>query len=172
MNATPRRSIRARRTADDRGAALVEFALVFPFLALILFGIIEFGLAMNDYQSLRQAAREGAREAVVGNFSGGRTDCALEPTPAQQLVCLTKARAGTDDMAVRVAVTEGGEAGEYGSVAVCVAKRLSSYTGLMQPFINGRVLSSSIEMRIEREIELSDFAETPPAGTTWEQLCR
>lgn len=171
MNATPRRPIRRCRTADDRGAALVEFALIFPFLALILFGIIEFGLAMNDYQSLRQAAREGAREAVVGNYSGGRSDCALEPTPAQQLVCLTKARAGTNEMAVRVVVVEGTEAGEYGSVEVCVAKRLRSYTGLMQPFIDGRVLSSSIEMRTEREIDLADFAEPPPAGTTWEHLC-
>ena len=45
-----------RRSAGDRGAALVEFAIVMPLLFLILFGIIEFGIAFNDYQSIRQGA--------------------------------------------------------------------------------------------------------------------
>jgi Flp pilus assembly protein TadG len=50
---------------DDRGAAAVEFALVLPLLLLILFGIIEFGRAWSVKQTLTDAAREGARIAVV-----------------------------------------------------------------------------------------------------------
>jgi Flp pilus assembly protein TadG len=54
---------RGRR--DERGAAAVELALVMPILVLILFGIIEFARAWNVRQTLTDAAREGARIAVV-----------------------------------------------------------------------------------------------------------
>lgn len=49
----------------DRGASLVEFALVLPLLTLFLFGIIEFGIAYNKKQTVNSAAREGARTAAV-----------------------------------------------------------------------------------------------------------
>jgi Flp pilus assembly protein TadG len=62
------RMIRKRiRWRDDRGAAAVEFALVMPILLLLLFGIIEFARAWNVRQTLTDAAREGARIAVVHN---------------------------------------------------------------------------------------------------------
>lgn len=50
---------------DERGAAMVEFALVVPLLLLLIFGIAEFGRAWNINQTLADAAREGARRAVV-----------------------------------------------------------------------------------------------------------
>jgi hypothetical protein len=55
-----------RRTPRDRGTAAVEFALVLPVLLFILFGIIDFGRALNAQIVLTQAAREGARLAAVG----------------------------------------------------------------------------------------------------------
>jgi Flp pilus assembly protein TadG len=54
------------RGAQDRGAAAVEFALVLPLLLLLVFGIIDFGLALSDQITLTQAAREGARLAALG----------------------------------------------------------------------------------------------------------
>ncbi len=54
------------RVARDRGAAAVEFALVLPLLLLIVFGIIDFGRALNAQITLTQAAREGARLAALG----------------------------------------------------------------------------------------------------------
>jgi len=45
----------------DRGAAVVEFALLLPALLLLVFGIIDFGRALNAQITLTQAAREGAR---------------------------------------------------------------------------------------------------------------
>ena len=47
--------------AKDRGAAVVEFALLLPVLLLLLFGIIDFGRALNAQITITQAAREGAR---------------------------------------------------------------------------------------------------------------
>ena len=55
----------ARLRRAEEGQALVEFALVVPFLLLFLVGIVEFGRAWNLHQVLTDAAREGARKAVV-----------------------------------------------------------------------------------------------------------
>jgi Flp pilus assembly protein TadG len=50
---------------DQRGTALVEFALVAFPLFLILFGIIDFGRALNYYNDMTQLAGQGARFAAV-----------------------------------------------------------------------------------------------------------
>jgi len=50
---------------NQRGAALVEFAIVVLLLFTLLFGIIEFGLIIKDYLTVSQAAREGARCASL-----------------------------------------------------------------------------------------------------------
>jgi Flp pilus assembly protein TadG len=55
--------------ASDRGSAAVEFALLLPVLLLLLFGVIDFGRAINAQITLTQAAREGARLASVGQSS-------------------------------------------------------------------------------------------------------
>src|SRR5580704_13840340 len=53
----------------DRGAAAVEFALCLPILLLLVFGIIDFGRALNAQITLTQAAREGVRLAALGYTS-------------------------------------------------------------------------------------------------------
>lgn len=55
------------RSNDQRGAALVEFALILPVLLLILMGIIEFGIIMYDKAIITNASREASRERVVYN---------------------------------------------------------------------------------------------------------
>jgi len=50
-----------RRKRDQRGASAVEFALVLPFLCLVLFGMITTGFTYNDHLSVSNAVREGAR---------------------------------------------------------------------------------------------------------------
>jgi len=52
---------------NESGQALVEFALVVPVFVLLLLGIVEFARAWNIYEVLTDAAREGARTAVVDN---------------------------------------------------------------------------------------------------------
>lgn len=44
---------------------MVEFALVLPILALLLFGVIQFGIVFNNYITLTDATRAGARKAAV-----------------------------------------------------------------------------------------------------------
>ena len=50
---------------DERGATIVEAALVLPILFMFLLAILEFGRAYNEYQVLTNAAREAARYAVA-----------------------------------------------------------------------------------------------------------
>lgn len=53
---------RNRRT-DERGVALVEFAIVLPLLALLVFGAVDLGRAYALSSRLTNGAREGARFA-------------------------------------------------------------------------------------------------------------
>jgi len=50
----------------EDGASAVEMALLAPLLFILVFGIIEFGLAFLQVQSIRTAVREGGRAAAVG----------------------------------------------------------------------------------------------------------
>ena len=53
------------RVKSERGAALLEAAITIPMLLLISVGIFEFGRAWQTWQVLTNAAREGARLAVL-----------------------------------------------------------------------------------------------------------
>jgi Flp pilus assembly protein TadG len=58
-----RRKIELR---SEQGQSLTEFALALPILALLLFAVIQFGIAFNHYVTLTDATRAGARRAAVG----------------------------------------------------------------------------------------------------------
>jgi Flp pilus assembly protein TadG len=57
--------MRRRIGRGEEGQALVEFALVAPILFLILFGIVQFGIAFKHSIALTDAVRAGARKATV-----------------------------------------------------------------------------------------------------------
>ena len=53
------------RLKNQSGAAVVEFAVVLPVLVLLIFGIVEFSLALYDKAVITNASREGARAGIV-----------------------------------------------------------------------------------------------------------
>ncbi len=55
--------------AEERGAALVEFALVLPILLVILLGILDFGLYYYNDLQLTHVARDAARYLSVGRVA-------------------------------------------------------------------------------------------------------
>jgi Flp pilus assembly protein TadG len=63
-----------RRLADDTGTALLETALTLPLLLVVSVGIFEFGRAYQTWQVLTNAAREGARLAVLGSAPDGSVE--------------------------------------------------------------------------------------------------
>jgi Flp pilus assembly protein TadG len=52
---------RRQRCRSDRGAALIEFAIIFPILAMLVFGMLTGGVVMNKRMSVTHATREAAR---------------------------------------------------------------------------------------------------------------
>jgi Flp pilus assembly protein TadG len=50
---------------NQQGQTMTEFALVLPVLALLLFAVIQFGIVFNNYVTLTDATRAGARKAAV-----------------------------------------------------------------------------------------------------------
>lgn len=53
------------RILKNKGAAVVEFAVVLPILLLLVFGIIEFGFLLYNKAMLTNASREAARVGIV-----------------------------------------------------------------------------------------------------------
>jgi hypothetical protein len=72
-----------KKARDDRGAAMVEFALVMPVLLLVLLGIMDFGRALNYWINQTHLANQGARWAVVNRNPG-------EPSDSLQQYLLTQ----------------------------------------------------------------------------------
>lgn len=72
---TAHRDVGARaRNVAQRGAAAIEFALIFPAFFMLLYGIITYALIFVAQQSLTLAAEEGARAALRYIGTGSATD--------------------------------------------------------------------------------------------------
>jgi Flp pilus assembly protein TadG len=72
-----------RFVRSERGTALVEFALIAPLLFFLVFGIIEFGRALNYYNDLTQLSGQAARAAIVSrNPDGSAVGTANADCPA------------------------------------------------------------------------------------------
>ena len=164
--------------APERGATLVEFALIAPVLFLILFGIIEFGVVLNDFNSLRQGTRDAARQGVVGDV--GTTTCAdlqgvsgagATSVPTLRLLCQAKTAIGiTDRSKVRVKLLFGtGGYADRQPMVLCAQYAPKSITGMFSPFIDNRRVKSKVQMRIEKVISpgLAEAQESAPAGGDW-----
>jgi Flp pilus assembly protein TadG len=57
-----------RRVRQERGAELIEMALVLPLLLLIIMGIIDFGFLFRELNVVTNAAREGARAGILPEY--------------------------------------------------------------------------------------------------------
>src|SRR4051812_1436516 len=66
--------MRTKLRSNQRGAALIEAAVTLPLILLVSVAIFEFGRAYQTWQVLTNAAREGARVAVIQ----GTTDAQVE----------------------------------------------------------------------------------------------
>ena len=62
--------MRKRRRRDgERGVELIEFALAFPILLMVVLGIVDFALVYHHNEVLTNAAREGARLASLPGYA-------------------------------------------------------------------------------------------------------
>jgi len=80
VDVQPLRSAASR--ARQRGSAVVEFAVAFLVLMGLFFGIVDFCRAMNAYEFVTFAARQGARWAIVRGSACATTATPPGPNPA------------------------------------------------------------------------------------------
>ena len=62
------RILNAATRGSERGAELIEFAIILPLLLLIIFGIVDFGFLFQRYIVLTNASMEGARIASLPGY--------------------------------------------------------------------------------------------------------
>src|SRR5262245_43349664 len=86
-----------RRLREERGVAMVEFALVAPLLFLLLFGVLDFGRAFAYWNAEQQMANQGARLAAV-NATGPWTCPDEDKTPASTLPSYIQCQAITREL--------------------------------------------------------------------------
>ncbi|HEY6471475.1 MAG TPA: TadE/TadG family type IV pilus assembly protein [Acidimicrobiales bacterium] len=87
-----------RRDDDERGAEMVEFAIVVVLLITILYGIITFGLILAANATITQAAADAARTGIAQG-TGTSTCTGPSGTPdgsASTAACSAVAQAATD----------------------------------------------------------------------------
>jgi Flp pilus assembly protein TadG len=88
---------------NDRGSAAVEMALLMPVLLMVLFATVDFGRMYNAKITLTEAARDGARAAVLGADATAQTKSAapgLKSVTVAITACPTTPVAGSDAVVV------------------------------------------------------------------------
>jgi Flp pilus assembly protein TadG len=69
-----------RLIRNERGVALVEFALIAPLLFIVLFAVLDFGKAFNYWNNETQLAAQGARLAAVTSSAPGNCPNGTAPS--------------------------------------------------------------------------------------------
>lgn len=126
----------SRRDRSEKGASLVEFALVAPLLILLLFGIVEFGWVFAQNLEVKHIAREVGRIATVGD---------------PDTVINSRACSGTIADVTSVSMSPS-SAAAGDAVTVTVTASVQQITGLFGWVFDGvGDLESEVEIRMEQD---------------------
>lgn len=118
----------------DKGASLVEFAFVMPFLLLLVLGIVEFGYLFAQMNEVRHGAHEGARLAAVDDADVTTRTCNAMSLGGPVAVDFTAM--GTD-------------AGDQGSITVTLTVNSLSGLGMVTWFLPD-TLSNTADFKLEQ----------------------
>lgn len=75
------------RHRTGRGQSLVEFALILPIFLLLIMGIVDAGRLIFTYNTVANAARQGARIAIVNQSTTGTNTCDTASATAWSVGC-------------------------------------------------------------------------------------
>lgn len=120
-------------TVDQRGSAVIEFAMVLPLVLALMLGIVEVAVVARSEMQLIHAAREGAREAAVS------------PDASRAVGAVRTALGPAGDRA-SISVSRPAEVGETARVSVRLPYRVAA------PLFGGVSLElhATAAMRVER----------------------
>lgn len=133
---------RNTQRAKRRGTAVVEFAIVAPLFFLVIIAMVEFGRIMMVEQILTNAAREGARRAILEQTTASEAQLAVD----NYLAGGSLSGAG-----VVISPTAFDKLGFGDRVAVTVSVPFDQVSWLPAPwFAGGTILSATSAMSVER----------------------
>ena len=135
---------------DDRGTALVEFALVLPLLLVLVLGVLDFGRAFNYWNDTNHLAATGARFAAVNHNPGA-------PLSLQQYIAskadTVELRDGTGSveapLSVCIATPDGEEVGGRVEAVVRSSYNLIPFLGAKFGFLSLPLQGTAV-MRLEQ----------------------
>jgi Flp pilus assembly protein TadG len=137
----------ARKRRED-GASLIEFAILAPFLLLLLFGLIEFAWLFSQNLDVRHGAREGARLIAV-NHPYGPNSPAL--TPSAQASAIVAEVCDRMEVASGADITLSSSGGVGADATAEVVAPANTLTGFLDWAIPATMtLQSEVTIRIEQ----------------------
>jgi Flp pilus assembly protein TadG len=131
------------RLREEDGQALAEFALVLPWIVLLLFGAIDLAKAYSYWNDSTHLANVGARFAAVGTVPSGYSD----------LQSYLKAQAENADLGSRIAVTVCNPTGSGNAIGQPIKVTVSSsfaYLPFLPSTLNSAITSTATN-RIEQQ---------------------
>jgi len=140
------RRLAGRPRKEEGGQSLVEFALVVPIFLLVLFAIVDFGMAFHAWITVTNSAREGARIGSVHAAAAAIEQRVRDTSGSLDQGNLTVAVTNADD--------QGGQPGE--SVVVDVSYSYSLITPLadLLNLISGGVISDTLTLDTVADMRL------------------
>ena len=147
--------------------SLVEFALILPLFALMLFGMIDFGLVVGGFISLRNQVNAAGRDVAISQSPAA---CAGNANP---VLCIATHTIRTTELGaagtVEVAVdfpdwnpATGETVPTAGQpVVICARATLHSTTGMTSAILNGRAMQATTETVLEVD-------PSAPANNDWD----
>ena len=153
-----------RFSRSERGAALVEMAIILPLFVILVFGMIEASWAFAQANDVRHGAREGARlAAVAASPYESVSEIGAE-------VCSRMDVAGSYAVVINFATPTGdGSRGSEGTVSVTLT--YASVTGALDQWFGGNTIASDIDFVVEAPISGAGTWWTDVAGGTGSYSC-
>ena len=132
---------------DEKGQALVEFALLVPIFLILLFAIVDFGMGFHSWITVTNSAREGARLGAVQ-----ATTLQIETRVRDTATLINE----DTNMTVTVtnAADNGGDPGESVVVQVDYDYDLITPLASLVAFLSGDTLGPTLELSSTAEMRL------------------
>ena len=140
--------------SKEQGQTMVEFAVVLPVLAFVLFAIIQFGLTLNSYVTLTSAVRDGARKGSVSRTATdpiGTTVSAVKSSAANlnKSGCTSSSCSSNCNVSLCVTVTPSAASSWTPGADLTVTATYPYSISLFGLVVKSGTLSSSTTERIE-----------------------
>lgn len=124
---------------NNKGQALVEFAIILPLLLLIIMGIVEFGMMLNSYLTIRNDSREAARAGIVGSSYTEMRDLIISISPNLDV----------NNLAVSVSPSDGNRKSGDTLTVIVTYKYHFTMPIISNIFNNDVILNAETSMRME-----------------------